>query len=116
MGQLGLGDIRPRESANDLGDNLPFVDLGTGIKPTKIIAEGEQSVCALFDNGKVKCWGSNYFGKLGIGTQDRSRGGMPNQMGDNLPFVELGESEVAIDLAAGTHHVCALIVDGKVKC
>ena len=65
-GQLGLGDIMVRgNSAGTMGDNLPEVDLGAVI-PVRLTA-GQNHACALLDDGRLKCWGSNQFGKLGLG-------------------------------------------------
>lgn len=67
--------------------------------------------CAIFDSGKVKCWGSNGDGQLGIGRKD----GVWKRPSE-LPFVILGETDRAIQLALGDHHSCALLDSGKVKC
>ena len=37
-------------------------------------------------------------------------------MGDDLPLVDLGTSEKAIAVAAGSFHSCALLDTGKLKC
>ena len=47
------------------------------------------SSCVLFDNGSVKCWGHNHRGVLGLGDTDH-RGDDTGEMGDNLPYVDLG--------------------------
>jgi alpha-tubulin suppressor-like RCC1 family protein len=89
FGQLGLGDVRSRgEQPGEMGENLPFVSLGTG-RRVKAIAIGQVHACALLDDGTVKCWGSNMYGELGLGdTEDR--GDEPGEMGDALPVVALG--------------------------
>ena len=66
-GQLGLGDRSNRGgSANEMGDNLPAVSLGTG-RTVKSISSGAYHTCALLDDGSVKCWGRNNEGQLGLG-------------------------------------------------
>lgn len=87
-GQLGLGDTVDRgDGANEMGDLLPTVDLGTGRSAVKLSAGLEHS-CALLDDSKMKCWGDNLFGQLGLGdTLDRGDG--VNEMGDLLPTVDL---------------------------
>ncbi|GIL69258.1 hypothetical protein Vretifemale_217, partial [Volvox reticuliferus] len=116
-GQLGLGDtmgrgVRPGE----MGAALPAVDLGPGLTATEIAA-GAQHACAILQpGGRVKCWGYNYIGELGLG--DRyPRGDFPGQMGENLPFVDLGTGLHATALAAGSAFTCALLQPGHiVKC
>lgn len=69
---------------------------------TAVIGAGTVSseVCSVLTNGQVKCWGWNPHGGLGYGdTQDR--GGAPGQMGNNLPFVNLGNGRSALDVSTG---------------
>ena len=40
----------------------------------------------------------------------------PNEMGSNLPFVQLGANRTATEIAVGEYHSCALLDDGSVKC
>ncbi|MCK6591053.1 MAG: hypothetical protein L6Q76_26165, partial [Polyangiaceae bacterium] len=84
VGQLGLGDTSQRgDSPNEMGDNLPAVNLGTSTTASAITARGDHT-CAVLNDGSVKCCGYNDFGQLGLGdTIDRGDG--PNEMGDTLP-------------------------------
>ncbi len=114
-GELGLGDTMTRgDFSGDMGDALPTVDLGTG-RSAVAIAAGETHTCAVLDDATVRCWGYNAFGQLGLG-DTRNRGDMPGQMGDNLPAVDLGTGQMAVAVAAGGLHTCALLDDGAVKC
>lgn len=96
-------------------DALPAVDLGTGMKATAIAA-GRVHTCATLDDGRVKCWGRNDFGQLGLGATTHEVGGRPDDMGDNLPPVDLGTGATATAIAAGYHHTCVRLSDGRVKC
>ncbi|XRB12360.1 EGF-like domain-containing protein [Pseudoscourfieldia marina] len=99
FGALGYGDTNDRGGgASVMGDNLPYVDVGTG-RTVLAVARGygpmaENRACVLLDNNKVKCWGWNADG--GLGYEDSgdtaNRGDMPNDMGDNLPYVDLGSA------------------------
>ena len=114
-GQLGLGDIEWRgDEPNEMGDNLPSTLLGTG-KTAFAIAGGGSHTCAILDDGSVKCWGKNQTGQLGLG-DTANRGDEPNEMGDDLPAVALGAGKTAIAIAARYEHNCALLSDGSVKC
>ncbi len=70
------------------GDNLPSVNLGTVSYPVQI-SSGLATTCARFANGGVKCWGRSNFHTLGYG-DTLPRGGNPGEMGNNLPFINLG--------------------------
>ena len=116
FGGLGQGDTQERGGwANpDIGDGLPYVNLGTG-RTAKVLTSINFSVCAILDNDKVKCWGRNHVGQLGLGDTD-NRGDDPNEMGDNLPYVDLGTSMKADVLAGESQHVCVMLKNDKVKC
>jgi alpha-tubulin suppressor-like RCC1 family protein len=114
-GQLGQGDTAARGSQpGHMGDALLPVKLGQGSKPVAI-AVGNDHTCALLADGRVKCWGSNQLGQLGLGHTD-SLGAEPGEMGDALPAVDLGTGKKAVAIAAGASHTCALLDDGAVKC
>ena len=42
-----------------MGDNLPFLDLGSSGRTAKAIATGFWHTCVLLDNDQVKCFGDN---------------------------------------------------------
>lgn len=114
-GDLGLGDMETRgDNANEMGDNLPAVNVGTG-RTAQLIAAGAFHTCALLDNAAVKCWGNNGYGQLGLGNT-ADRGGNRNEMGDNLPAVNLGTGRSAKSIVAGGFHTCALLDNDTVKC
>ena len=117
-GQLGLGDTNDRgDGANEMGANLPNVDLGAGWTVVQV-AVGGFHTCARLEDGAaraLKCWGSNSAGKLGLDdANDRGDGG--GEMGDSLPAVELGTGRSAVALALGDRHSCAVLDDASVKC
>ncbi|MCY1056499.1 DUF4215 domain-containing protein [Nannocystis sp. SCPEA4] len=112
-GQLGLGDNEHRgDDENEMGDFLPYVNLGTN-QTAVAITVGNEHTCALLDGGKVKCWGAG--DSLGHG-QLLEIGELPGQMGDNLPFVDLGTNRQAVAIDAGGDHTCALLDDNTLKC
>lgn len=91
-GQLGLGDTESRgDEAGEMGDNLPQVDLGGRIAMQISAGLGDHT-CVLLDDATVKCWGDNSFGQLGLGDKI-NRGDSPNQMGVNLPIVDVGSGD-----------------------
>ncbi len=40
----------------------------------------------------------------------------PTQMGESLPFVDLGAGSEAVQLSCGVLHCCALLSGGSLKC
>lgn len=111
-GQLGYGDTMARGlTAVDLAA-LPDVDLGTGLYATQV-ATGSTATCAVLQTGAVKCWGLGLAGALGLNDTD-PHGSAPNQMGDFLPPVPLGQG--AKGVTVGANFACALLLDGTVKC
>ncbi|HRI70492.1 MAG TPA: hypothetical protein PK156_39945, partial [Polyangium sp.] len=114
-GQLGLGDtINRGDNPGEMGDNLPIVQLGMG-KTAVAVTVGTYHSCALLNDSSVKCWGRSYAGQLGQG--DIAYHGIgPNEMGDNLPAINLGTGKTVVALTTGDSFNCALLNDGKFKC
>jgi RHS repeat-associated protein len=88
-GGLGQGDSLDRgDAAGEMGNSLLPIDLGADRRAT-YVAAGNGHVCVVLDTGGVKCFGDNLWGSLGLGVAG-PRGDGPNEMGDNLPVVDLG--------------------------
>jgi prepilin-type N-terminal cleavage/methylation domain-containing protein len=96
-----------------MGDSLPYVDLGPGLK-AKVLEGGAATYCVILDNNFLKCWGGNVFGNLGLG-DTMTRGDSVNQMGANLPYVDLGTGRTVkqVQVANGS---CVTLDNGDVKC
>ena len=113
-GQLGMGDTVNRgSSSNDMGDNLPAIDLG-GHGALEISA-GTSHTCALLDDHSIRCWGNNFYGQLGLG-DIQNRGDVPEEMGAQLPGIQLGNGLTAQSVVSGGAYTCALLSSGAVKC
>jgi hypothetical protein len=114
-GVLGKGNTNDLgDNANEMGDNLTAISLGTG-RTAKAIASGPNQVCAILDNDTLKCWGGNASGELGLG-DTTDRGSAAGQMGDSLPTVNVGTGLTTIAVTAGEGYTCALLNTGKIKC
>ncbi len=81
----------------------PVSGLSSGFQA---VVSGQTHSCALTDVGAVKCWGFNFYGQLGNGSNSTP----------NVPVSVLGFSNEVIALAAGANHTCALTNTGAVKC
>lgn len=66
---------------------------------------GANHQCLVNSSGKVKCWGSNYEGQLGLGlTSDRQT---PTQ---------LSSITDAVQVSAGSNSTCAVLATGEIMC
>ncbi|MEZ4294147.1 MAG: hypothetical protein R3B70_04155 [Polyangiaceae bacterium] len=69
------------------------------------ISASDTHTCAVRKSGQIMCWGSNWSGELGDGTEERRPGPVA---------VQLVEDATAV--TAGHHHTCARRSSGKVLC
>jgi hypothetical protein len=79
------------------------------------LAAGTLHTCVLLDDHRVKCWGTNDSGQLGLGDKTY-RGIQASDMGNALPTVDLGTGRTAKAIAAGRYASCALLDNDTVKC
>jgi alpha-tubulin suppressor-like RCC1 family protein len=88
-GQLGIGSM-------SFGGPLPEAvqGLSSGVKA---ISSGQDHMCALLENGLVRCWGGNYSGQLGEGSVQNS--GVP---------VDVRRVSSVTGLGCGYQHCCAM--------
>jgi cysteine-rich repeat protein len=115
FGELGHGDdVDWGTGPFQMGGVLPSTPLGPGLTEVQLTG-GRGRFCALLDNGDVKCWGRNNLGQLGLGDTN-DRGDQPNEMGDDLPPVELGSLAAVVEVRAGREHTCVRFDDEAVKC
>jgi alpha-tubulin suppressor-like RCC1 family protein len=96
---MQLGDGTTNDSSS------PLQPGGVG-KDILAIYAGSGHNCLLTKNGRVRCWGENWFGQLGNGTTDNS----------SAPVEVGGLDANALQVSTGAGHTCALLKGGKVKC
>lgn len=98
--------------SDDINSQLMFFNtqLQTG-ESIKQIETGYQHTCALFANGRVKCWGDSDNGKTGYGNG--------TDLGDNESPISVGYVNVGgfvKQISLGNEHTCALLANGAVRC
>lgn len=98
-----------------MGQNLPLVNFGTNLY-AKDLCVGYKSTCIATLDGRVKCWGLNNLGQLGQERDDFEIGRKVNDMGDNLPFTNLGSGFKVKSVHCGGATNCALSETGELKC
>jgi cysteine-rich repeat protein len=88
-------------------DTIPVTDVTTGRLAT----------CAIFANGKGRCWGSRDQKAVGYNGLTTSHiGDGPNEM-STLPYLPFSADLPAIvSIDAGQHHTCAIFANAEVYC
>lgn len=99
-GQLGNG------GAMGTGSNVP-VNVSGLTSGVQKIASGGANSCALTTGGAVKCWGNDYYGQLGAGTQ-YAHSATPKNV--------VGLSSGVVDISINGYSACAVMASGGVKC
>lgn len=105
MGQLGNGTNEERDW-QDTKTPSPTASLGDG--RTAVAISAGESTCVILDDGSVSCWGSNWEGEIGDGTNEHRS--IP------APTASLGDGRTAVAIDVEYSHVCAILDDGSVSC
>lgn len=82
----------------------------------ELISSGHSHTCKVSSQGKIICWGSNEFGKLGT---DQNLNSSENTSFPYMPFVPVnpfGSEDNFISVSAGNNHTCGLTDNGIIKC
>lgn len=84
---------------------------GTPLTDVVQIAGGDDFSCALLGSGQVRWWGANAAGQLGRGDETPSRRAVVVQN-----TTQTGPLTGVRQIALGSFHACAVLVNGRVKC
>ena len=99
-GQLGNGEPKPSLTA------VGVAGLDKGILA---ISAGEAHTCAVGEGGKLSCWGSARYGRLGNGASQTFAGSL-------IPVDVVNMKTGVASVAAGGDRTCALTTAGGVQC
>jgi alpha-tubulin suppressor-like RCC1 family protein len=114
-GALGLELVNTNhrgDAANEMGDNLAAVNLGTGRTAVDITA-GMSTTCARLDNNTTKCWGLNSQGQLGLGDDTLPDiGDTAGEMGDPLVPLMVGTGRTVSKVVGGRDNILVVRDDG----
>ncbi|NDG47367.1 MAG: RCC1 repeat-containing protein, partial [Flavobacteriia bacterium] len=104
-GQLGDGGSNTNLNA----PSSTAINLGSG-RTAVAVSAGQAYTCAILDNGDLKCWGSDGFGRLGDG------GSNTNTNAPSSTAINLGSGRTAVAVSAGVYYACAILDNGDLKC
>ncbi len=102
LGQPTNGNIGDNETPS----SLPEISFGENVIQ---VTTGWQFTCVLVESGRVKCFGNNQLGQLGLGTQSFN---MKNAL--QTPFLNFPKK--VIEIASSYVHTCAILEDFSVYC
>lgn len=100
----GAGNRGQLGDAMTMSTVMP-VDVG-GITDAVVIAAGGFVSCAVMASGDAACWGDNYYGQIGDGSEVTNR---------SSPSMVVGLVD-AVSIATGGQHSCGVRRNGGVKC
>src|SRR5947209_8475172 len=103
--------VTPSNPTISVGQTQQFTS--TGVSPAAAVDAGSFHICALLQDGTVRCWGANDFGQLGNGTSAPVPG-TPTTF--NPTPVTVSGITTAVAISAGGWHTCALLRDGTIQC
>lgn len=111
-GRLGQGTRGGNIGDNEHPRSAPALDLPQGQDPMRVVSGPDaRHACLLFDGGRLRCWGSNGHGELGLGTTD-DWGDSEDETIRALPDLPLSVDTVAL----GGGFTCATNPAGEARC
>jgi alpha-tubulin suppressor-like RCC1 family protein len=110
-GQLGDGTPGPTEHRyNPVQVIAPTTEPEADVLSGAVqVASGAFHTCALMADGTVRCWGANWYGQLGDGTDVNRSAPVVVQVGGE-PLSDV------IEVSTGKEYTCALLRAGTVRC
>lgn len=106
------GQAGPMDEGNQLQPQWVLQQNGEALTGVRQLALGNRVSCALLENEEVVCWGDPLGGRLGNG--QLTAGAQPYP----TPVLEMDGTPLGgvRSLGAGHEHLCAVLVDGGLRC
>ena len=110
-GQLGSGQsLNNGPAITVIPDHVVKVGIGSAFYGNR-----KAHACALLESGRLECWGANFFGQVGDGTQVNRLSPIPVLGSPDVNVVDFALSDSSISGARGGH-TCAIFVNGTLAC
>ena len=95
---------------------LGAVNLTTDNVGATQVCVGHLHTCVLFENNGVKCFGSNFYGALGYGSGNGTRGEHEVPAAYGYVNVSADPSDAVLQIECGSHWTCAVFASGGATC
>ena len=117
-GQLGAGTADETYKVAILGKTYPCTSTPRPVRDlariTRLAAGG---TCAISDDGRLLCWGSDVFGELGVGgAAGRCRINGGAELPCSRAAVPVADAGLVIAAASSGRHVCSVGRDDRLLC
>ena len=116
QGRLGYGSTSSVSTAStyvDIGTDTKALDVQTSVEGTTGSSwatwlGSSISTCSIGDDKLLRCWGSNAYGQLGIGSTTTIGDGS-NEMGDNLEITDVSDEVESVALETVSAELTTLV-------
>ena len=108
-GQLGVG-------SSAMATGAVTVATEAGVNLTKV-STGASHSCGITNSATMMCWGKNYSGRLGGGTNDGTNIAVTSPANVQIPFWLVPPTGSGFsNIVTGSEHSCGLTRDGQAYC
>ncbi len=109
-GKNNYGQIGDGTNGSDDHRLTPTQTSSLGVNRTAVaMSAGGSHTCVILDDGSMSCWGLNFKGQLGDGSTNPSED-------RNTPTQTANLGGIAVVIAAGGDHTCAILEDDLAHC
>ncbi len=115
-GQLGSGSTSPIGTMPNEISSMDFLTFATTLGTVTSVSTGSHITCALFDSGRVACFGLGSEGSPGLDSPDRVGCGGSCLSIIQLTGIGFADPTVLVTaIASGGGHNCAIFSNGKIR-